>query len=511
MSPLPGRLESHWIDTTPPTSYPPLDGDRSVDVVVVGGGIAGVSTAWELARAGRTVAIVEADRVVTGVTGYTTAKLTAQHTMIYAQIRKTFGAEAAGSYATSQQQAVEHVQATATELGIDCELERVPAFTYAESEDMAQNLRDEADAAAEAGLPATFVTVTGLPFQVAGAVRVADQAQFHPRKYLLGLLDDLTRLGGQVFEHSRVVQLHEGDPNTVVTEHGARITAHDVVVATHYPVFDRALMFTRLEPVREVVVAAVIPQGDDPLGTYITPEHNTRSVRTAPYADGQRLLIVTGEHFSPGTGNGLAQFERLLSWTTQTFPRAEVVARWATQDVSTPDKVPYIGSFYPGARNVYVATGFGGWGMSNGVLAGQLLRDLVTGAGSPWAKLYDPRRLKPLTEAGPVLKQQAKTARHFIGDRLTSNVDSIDKIGPGQGAVTRLDGERCAVYRDPDGALQAVSATCTHLGCIVAFNEAETAWECPCHGSRFAVDGSVLQGPATRPLQRREIAVTREA
>lgn len=505
MSQLPGRLESHWLDTTPTTSYPPLTTDQTVDVVVVGAGIAGVSTAWELVNAGKSVALVEADRVVAGVTGYTTAKLSAQHTLIYAQIRKTFGADGASSYAQSQQDAIEHVRKVGDDLGIDCDLERVPAYTYVESEEQLQQIHDEVDAANDAGLTASFVTETGLPFRIAGAIRVEEQAQFHPRKYLLGLLDDFTSRGGLVFEQSRIVGLDEGEPCKVTAENGATITAQDVVVASHYPVFDRAGMFARLEPHRDLVVAATIPEDDDPRGTYITTENNTRSVRTAPYADGQRLLIITGEQFTPGSADVTERFERLVSWTQERFPRAEVVYRWATQDNATTDKVPFVGPFHPRAKHVYVATGFAGWGMTNGVMAGRLLSGLITGDRLPWTDLYDPRRMEPLKEAMPMLKLQAKVAKHFIGDRLTSHVDSVDDIAPGSGAVARVRGERCAVYRDTDGGLQAVSATCTHLGCIVHFNDAETAWECPCHGSRFGVDGSVLQGPATRALERRDV------
>lgn len=504
MNALPGRLESHWIDTTPATSYPPLEDDRTVDVVVVGAGIAGVSTAWELVRAGRSVALVEADRVVTGVTGYTTAKLSSLHTMAYGKIRKTFGAKGARSYAQAQQDALGRVRSVSEELGIDCELERTSAFTYVESESAVAQVEEEVEAAVDAGLAAGFVTDTGLPFPVAGAVRLDGQAQFHPRKYLLGLIEDFVAHGGLVFEQTRITGLDEGEPCTVTAENGRTITAADVVVATHYPVFDRALMFTRLEVVRDLVVAAAIPESDDPGGMYITEEQNTRSVRTAPYRDGSRLLIVTGEQFTPGTAEIADRFATLVAWTQERFPSAEVVYRWATQDTSTTDTVPYVGPFHPAAEHVYVATGFGGWGMSNGVMAGRLLAGLVTGDAPPWASLFDPRRMKPVAEAVPMMKLTAKVAGHFVGDRLRSYVDSVDDIGPGQGAVTRIAGERCAVYRDEAGEMHAVSATCTHLGCLVRFNDAETAWECPCHGSRFGTDGSVLQGPATRPLEQRD-------
>ncbi|MFI1675951.1 FAD-dependent oxidoreductase [Streptomyces sp. NPDC020607] len=506
--PLPGRPESYWMETSASTSHPPLTEDIEVDVAVVGGGVAGLSTAWELARDGRSVAVLEADRIAAGVTGNTTAKLTALHSLVYDGLRRTRGPEGARLYAESQQQAVEHVAAVSAELGIDCELERAPAFTYTTRADRTDELRAEAAAAREAGLAASYTDETGLPFPVAGAVRVEDQAQFHPRAYLLALAEDLRARGGVIHERTRVTRMHDGSPCTVTTEGGHTVTARSVVVATHYPVFDRALLFARLSPRRELVVAAPLAAGQDPGGMYITQEEGKRSVRTAPYGgDGGRLLIVTGDSFTPGTGDPAAGFVALDTWMRERFDVGATAYRWAAQDNDVTDGVPMVGPFHPGARHTYVATGFGGWGMSGGVMAGRLLARLIAGEKSSWAELYDPRRLwSTVREMPSLLSQQAEVAKHFIGDRLrTTHVDSVDDIPAGAGAVVRVEGRRCAVHRDESGALHAVSARCTHLGCLVAFNEAETTWECPCHGSRFATDGSVLQGPATRPLEPREL------
>ncbi|MFB9895532.1 FAD-dependent oxidoreductase [Planobispora takensis] len=487
-------------------SYPALNEDIEVDVAVVGAGIAGLSAAWELTKAGRSVAVLEADRVAAGVTGFTTAKLSAQHTMIYAKLAKSAGAEAAALYARSQREAVEHVVATAGELGIDCDLERVPSYTYVESQDGVDDVRAEAEAAAEAGLPASFTTSSTLPFPIAGAVRVEDQVQFHPRKYLLGLTETMISRGALVFEGSRVVALDEGEPCRLRTADGRTVTARDVIVATHYPVFDRALLFARMEPRRELVVAAVIPEAGDPAGMFITTEQNTRSVRTSPYGQGRRLLIVTGEHFKPGAGSVGERFDRLAAWTAERFGATEIAYRWAAQDNDTTDGLPFVGPMHAGARHAYVATGFGGWGMSNGVMSGLLLTEQIAGRERPWDRLYDPRRLHPLREAGSALKMQASVAAHFVGDRFgAGSADEVTELAPGQGAVLKVDGQRCAVYRDDNGQLHAVSAVCTHLGCVVGFNDAERTWECPCHGSRFDVDGSILQGPATEPLDRLDL------
>ncbi|MEU2725581.1 FAD-dependent oxidoreductase [Streptomyces smyrnaeus] len=513
MTTLPVGYESYWMLSAAGAPYPPLppDGRVEVDVAVVGGGIAGLSVAWELARAGRGVAVLESDRLAAGVTGHTTAKLSALHGLIYSWLRTHRGAEQARHYALSQQGAVDHVAAVSEQLGVDCELERVPAHTYVESADHVDEVRAEAEAAAEAGLPASFVTGTGLPFRVRAAVRVENQAQFHPRKYLLALADDIRRHGGLLYERTRVVGLDEGDPCRLDTENGGQVVARDVVVATHYPVFDRALMFSRLEPRRELVISALLPEDEDPGGTYLCPERGTRSVRTAPYpfGEGRRLLIVTGEKFTPGMpgiGSVGARYERLAAWTYERFPNARLAHRWATQDNETTDRVPYIGRFHAATQHVHVAAGFGGWGMSAGVLAGQLLAAQLTGESPPpWARLYDPVRLRP-REAPALLRLQSAVARRFVGDRLRpSHVDSVEEIPPGTGAIVRVQGRRCAVHRTTEGELRAVSPRCTHLGCLVRFNDAESAWECPCHGSRFGTDGSVIQGPATRPLEQRDL------
>ncbi|MER6212071.1 FAD-dependent oxidoreductase [Streptomyces sp. NPDC001642] len=502
---------SYWLETAPPTGppAPPPSHDLSVDVAVIGGGIAGLSTAWELSRQGREVAVLEAGRLAAGVTARTTAKLTALHTLVYEHLRRTRGPEGARLYAHSQSAAIRHAAEVVEELGIDCDWEEADAFTYAEDPRGVAKLRAEAGAAREAGLPADFVTETDLPFPVAGAVRVTGQAQFHPRKYLLALADDLRRRGGAVYEDTRVVGLSEGEPCVLTTDTGVSVRAHEVVVATHFPVFDRALLFTRLSPRRELVVAGTVDEALAPRGMYITPEQATRSVRSAPYGGGKRLLIVTGEHFTPGDTGVEERFARLSAWAEGRFPGLVLTHRWATQDNDSSDSVPLVGPLHVRSQHVYVATGFGGWGLSGGIMAGGLLSDPVRGRVCEWSGLYDPRRLVSVVrEGGSFLKQQAHVARHFVGDRmptLTDPAPAPEDIPRGEGSVIRTGGRQCAVHRDENGQLHAVSARCPHLGCIVAFNSAEQAWECPCHGSRFAPDGQILQGPAVRPLEKRDI------
>jgi glycine/D-amino acid oxidase-like deaminating enzyme/nitrite reductase/ring-hydroxylating ferredoxin subunit len=481
------------MQSTMPTSYPTLTDPVDTDVAVVGGGIAGLCIAWTLARAGRRVTLLESGRLAEATTGNTTAKVTALHRTIYNDL----GGKA-DLYAQSQLAAIGQITAAVADIGVDCDLEARVAYTYATSEKGARALRDEATAAAAAGLPAEFVTTTPLPFEVSGAVRVTGQAQFHPRKFLLALADDLTRQGGRIYENSRVVEIADGH---VTIESGALVRADDIVVATGFPAFDRPELFTRLVPARELVVAAPIPSDADPDGMFIGTDDG-RSVRTAPLDEGRRLLIVTGEIYQPGEGGVEDRFTALADWMRDQFPTADAQYRWSAQDYATSDKIPFVGR-YPGRDKVWVATGFGGWGMTNAMMSAHLLTARITGAAVPqWADLYDPHRLHPLTEAPSLVKAAATVMRNLVGERIGHPQATPADLEPSQGAVVTMDGQRCAAFRDDDGKLHTVSATCTHLGCIVGFNDADKTWECPCHGSRFDVDGAVLQGPALKPLPR---------
>lgn len=499
---------SYWMVSAETPDHPILADDITVDVAVVGAGIAGLSVASEIARTGRSVALLEAGRIAAGVTGGTTAKVSVLHGAIYHHLADKLGAETAAAYATSQTLALEHVAATVARLDVDCDLETQPAYVYTESTEEVDMLRREADAARSAGLAATFTQDTGLPFPVAGAVRVEDQLVFHPRKYLRAVAEDYVDHGGLIFENTRATDLEEGAPCVVTTESGHRLSARDVVVATHYPVFDRSLLFTRLTPRREFVAAGVVEAADDPRAMFISTGKDTRSLRGAPY-DGRRLLIATGAPFTPGDSSAPDHLERLTTWLTDRFPVDEVDYTWAAQDNSSGDKVPFIGPLHPGARHAWVATGFGGWGMTNGVLAGLLLRDLVEGRPPAWAATYDPRRMHPSLEARTVIATGARSVVGLagnVGARLKAKVDrarSTERLAPGEaGIVSDAQGD-WATYVDEAGTTHAVSPSCTHMGCRVSFNQVEKAWECPCHGSRFGLDGAVLQGPATRPLRRR--------
>jgi glycine/D-amino acid oxidase-like deaminating enzyme/nitrite reductase/ring-hydroxylating ferredoxin subunit len=501
------RSDSVWIRTGPEQpQFPQLGGEIHADVAVIGGGIVGITTALLLREAGADVVLLEADRLTHGVTGHTTAKVSSQHGMIYAQLRKRFGAETARRYAQVNERALAWIADRVERDAIDCDFRRRASYAYVTSPAKRAQAEDEAQAASDAGLPASLVYATPLPYRVEAAVRVDDQAEFHVRKYLLALIDRLAGDDGcRIFERTRALQIDD-DGGCVVRTPAGRVTADAAVVATHYPFLDRSLAFARVHAQRSYAILCRIA-GAPPDGMFISADAPTRSIRAVPL-DGEELLLVGGESHKTGQGGDTAErYRRLEAWARERFDVEEVLYRWSTQDNSTVDGLPYVGPLTPRTDRVFMATGFAKWGMTGGTAAARLLTDLLLQRDNAAAELFDPNRLNLRASAKTLVTENAQSGLRFVGDRIRRcGRRPIDDLQPGEGDIVRLGGEIVAGYRDDGGDLSAVSATCTHLGCRVSWNSAERSWDCPCHGSRFAPSGEVLQGPAVHPLAPKPLA-----
>jgi glycine/D-amino acid oxidase-like deaminating enzyme/nitrite reductase/ring-hydroxylating ferredoxin subunit len=497
--------ESFWIGTTPETDYPALSAEVSVDVAVAGAGITGVTTAALLKRAGKTVALLDQKRIVRGATGYTTAKVTSGHGVIYSGLRETFGEAGARTYADANQAAIERIDGLAREHGIDCDFERKANYVVAEKAEEREQVEGEAKAMRELGMPADFVTETPLPYDVAGAVRLENQAQFHPRKYLLGLAATIPGDGSHVFENTRARFVNEGEPCVVETEQG-NVRARDVILATQLPFMDRGLFFAKAHPHRSYALSAPIDPAKAPDGMFINAGTPTRSVRTL--RDGDRLLLnVGGEGHKPGEDiDERERYDTLERYLRERWPDAgEVEYRWSTQDYLPVDRVPYVGRLRRGSEHVFVATGFQKWGMTNGTVAAEILTDAILGHENPWAAFFDSKRISARAAAPKFLKENASAGVRFFAQRLRRGAKrSPDELAPGEGALLNVGGLKRAVYRNERGEVHILSPVCRHLWCYVEWNEAERSWDCPCHGSRYTGEGRLIQGPSVQDLRRVE-------
>ena len=491
---------SLWVGTTPREPLPPLDRNVHVEVAVIGGGVVGITTALLLAEAGTAVAVVESGEVGAGVTGYTTAKVSSLHGLTYRDLVRKHGEERARLYGEANQAGLEKIATLTRDLAIDCDFRRKPNITYTVTDSDRSQVEEEAEVAARLGLPASFDETLDLPFRVFGAVRFDQQAEFHPRRYLLGLLDRVVELGGLVVEGTRVMSVDDGKPVRLATDRGHAVTAERVVVATHYPLLDRGVWFPRIHPQRSYAMA-VRAREPLPQAMYLSTESPAHSIRLAP-ADGGELLMVGGESHKPGTRHSGEAYAQLESWAREHFDVEGVEYRWATQDNMPVDGLPYVGRLWPFSDRLLMATGFKKWGLANGTAAAMMLTDMIGGAPSAWLPAFDSRRVTPRQSAPKFLKENATVGALFFGDRLRRG--SADAIPPGEGRIVRHGLGQAAVYRDENGSVHALSARCTHLGCIVKWNGVERTWDCPCHGSRFDTSGEVVQGPAVNPLARLE-------
>ncbi|MEC4805351.1 MAG: FAD-dependent oxidoreductase [Jaaginema sp. PMC 1079.18] len=498
---LTGKHISYWIDSTLPTDYPALPENLTVDVAIIGAGIVGITAATLLKKAGKTVALIDSQKIAQGTSGKTTAKITALHRLIYDDLIKDFDIETARIYGEANQAAIAQVAKLVAEEQIDCDFKWCDAYTFARYTEDVDKIHAEVQAAQKANLPASFVTDVDLPFAIAGAIKLPEQARFHVRKYLLNLANKIVGEGSYVFENTRVQEVNHSEPCEVVSDRG-KIIAQDVIVATNLPILDPGLFFAKAYPKRSYLVGARIDSSQAPEAMYIGAGKDDHSIRCTPLDDGSTLLIVGGQGHKVGeTENTQECYRKLENYVRSEFKIETIDYRWSSQDMVSMDKLPYIGKLTPTSDHIYVATGFSLWGMSKGTMSAMVLADIILGKANPWAKTFDSTRATPFISKSSI-KENLDVATHWFGDRLKGLTDnSFDKVNINEGKILTIGIQKVAAYRDETNQVHAVSAVCPHLGCVVNWNNGEKSWDCPCHGSRFSCDGELLRGPAVKDLQ----------
>jgi glycine/D-amino acid oxidase-like deaminating enzyme/nitrite reductase/ring-hydroxylating ferredoxin subunit len=501
-----GTTTSVWMATAGTPEEKALNKDTSANICIVGAGIAGLTTAYLLAQEGKTVIVLDDGPIGGGMTARTTAHLTNALDDRFYELERLFGEAGSRLAAQSHTAAIDQVEAIVRKETIDCEFERVDGFLFVPTNGRIQVLEDELPAAHRAGLPdVERLERAPLDFWDTGpCLHFPRQGQFHPLKYLTGLARAIERDDGKIFTGTHADEIEGGADAHVTSSSGYKITCDAIVVATNCPVNDLIAIHTKQAPYTTYVIGARIPKDSVPLfllwdapADFYEAYHYLRIER----ADDHDVLIVGGEDHKTGQKNdGAQRWGKLEQWTRNRFPMVEEIEfRWSGQVMEPVDGLAFIGRNPDDADNVFIATGDSGMGMTHGTIAGMLLTDLIMGRENPWAELYEPAR-KSGAAVKDFIKENINVAEEYAELLTPGEVDSVNEIENGDGAIVRRGLSKVAVYRDNDGVTHPVSALCRHLGCIVAWNSAEKTWDCPCHGSRYDRFGAVINGPANSDL-----------
>ncbi len=493
--------EPYWSTSTSKIDYPALSENINVDVAIIGGGIVGITSAFLLKRKGLKVAIIEADKITHGTTGHTTAKITSQHNLIYHKIKRKIGEEKARQYAEANESAIHFIANLVKEKNIDCDFCWRPAYVYTQSDEYIEKIENEVKAASSLGIKASYLDKIPLPFDIKAAVCFDDQAQFHPLKYLFTLVKEIPEDGSYIFEHTKVVDVDDSNNKkcVVVTNQGKTVTSSKVIVASHFPCYDGMGMYFARMYVEKSYVLGIKAKEPFPKGMFINAEEPGRSLRSQRYNDSE-IILVGGEHHKTGDKkNTNIHYENLVNFAKETFDLESILFRWSTQDCMTIDSIPYVGHLTSKATNVFVATGFGKWGMTNSTASAMILTDLITKGESKWSPVYNPSRFD-VNSIPKLVSENLDVAVTLVGGKITPIPNDVE-IKNGEAKVISVEGESFGAYRDENGKLHIVDITCTHLGCELVWNEAEKTWDCPCHGSRFSYNGDNVEGPAFNQLK----------
>ena len=456
---------------------PALDRNMSTDVAVVGGGMAGILIARMLKDKGMDVVVLEADRTAGGNTAGTTAKITLQHGLLYADMIKTMGREAAQKYADANNAAMRRYKELAR--GVDCDYKACPAYVYTRRD--TDILKRELSAARELGIKAEITTDTELPFSVSGALKYDNQARFHPLKFIREISRDLT-----IYEQTQVSGVKDGVLDTT----GGKVKANKVVIATHYPFINfPGYYFLRMHQSRSYLLALENAATID--GMYRDAEEGGYTLRGY-----NNILLFGGEGHRTGRNNNSGRYERLAKAAKQYYPQSREITRWSAQDCVTQDKVPFIGEYSIFTPDLYVATGFRKWGMTGSMVSAIIISSMIVGETPDYADIFSPFRFNPKASGKGLSKDVRQITKGFALRVAPAEDDNPDAIPKGCASIVMIDGKKRGVYKDDSGKMFAVSVKCPHLGCQLSWNPDEKSWDCPCHGSRFTYEGKRIDGPA---------------
>ncbi len=492
---------SYWMDTVKAPDYPELPESIKCDIAVVGAGLTGITTALLLAKTGADVVVIEASKAGSGTSGYTTAKVTAQHALKL----QTLSEKRRETYARANLAGLARIAKFIEEYAIDCDFAQTPAYVYTRDKNDTELLEKELREYEKLGINGRLTSKTRLPFD-ATALAMENQAQFHPLKYLYALAAEFVKKGGRIFEHTKATEFERNGKCIIKTEKG-NVSTNAAVFATNYPLVDfPGLFFIKLHQEREYAICTGA-NNVDVEGMYINIHEPVNSIRMHYSDAGNKLLLVGHGHRTAKEDEDDTSYEHLRDFLHADFKSADQKPsyEWSAQDCMTLDGIPYVGAIFEKNPNVYVAAGYEKWGITNSAAAAMMISDHAAGTNyidHEVREKFDPIRFTPGSSAKNFFSQAGTVLKAFTLDNVLMPAGDYEDIEPGKGAVMRIGGRAQAVYKDESGEIHAFSAHCTHLGCTLEYNETEQSFDCPCHGSRFSMLGEVLDGPAKIPLKK---------
>ncbi|MEA4815718.1 MAG: FAD-dependent oxidoreductase [Lachnospiraceae bacterium] len=492
---------SYWNKTAKIEHYPRLDKSLETDILIIGGGITGITCAYCLALKGAKPVLIEADGLCNGTTGNTTGKVTIQHDIIYSKISDKHGMDFAKLYAESQADALDFVKNQINQGKFDCQLAENTAYIFASSKDDQDTVKKEYDVAKKLGIDTEYIENPDFPPNNFGMLGFRHQAVFHPVRYADALAKEAISKGAKIHCDTKATKVEDGDIKTVYCENDIVIKAKHLVMATQFPIYDGPnIFFTRLYAKRAYGIA-VKAKRDWPDGSYISSGEPTRSIRTH-VENGKRILIVVGENHATARGeeNMELHYENLIQYAEHIAGVDGLLAKWSAQDYDTPDQIPYIGRLSDNS-NIYVAAGFKKWGLSNGTLAGNMISELILNGNCRYEELYSRKRGDYSSSMAKTISEVFGSVGELIKSKL-KNVEGMQDLKQGEGRVINFEGQKAGIYRDFDDHVTVLDISCTHMTTELNFNTAEKTWDCPAHGGRFAAsNGKLLEGPPKDSLQ----------
>lgn len=497
-------MDSLWLNNNlkmEKSNNKPADSTLECDVCIVGAGIFGLTCAYYLSNLGYKVIVLEKDTIGGKATGHTTAKITSQHGLFYQYLTNSFDEKFAKDYLTVNEQAIKNIKEIIDAEKINCDFEYQNSFVYTTDKEELKNIKNEVKTLQDFGFNCEFVTKTGLPFEVKGAICFKNQAQFHPLKYLYGLSNCIIKNGGEIYTNTTVFDVKKDGDNYITYSKDLLVKSNYSIIATHYPFINfPGFYFTKMYQSTSYLIA-VDPKKTLFNGMYISASEPVFSFRTAIY-NGKKILLVGGGEHKTGKPTSYEDSYGLLEKEAKKYyPECEVLFRWNTRDCISLDKLPYVGVYSSLLPNMYVGTGFKKWGMTTSNVAANIVVDMICSKENKYAYLFDSSRLKPLKNIDEFKNVLVQSVNSLVLDKLRSSQMNFDEISNNSGSIIEVNNEKVGIYKDEYGKVYAVKPLCTHLGCLLSWNDVDKTWDCPCHGSRFSYSGKNLYDPAFKDLE----------